>query len=81
MSAKLKLMGVDVASFGIYQGHPQWNAAKSFSYFDPFKQVYKNLLFDANGKRLLGGMLVGDTSDYGTHFTILLLLAILFDSH
>lgn len=65
LSAKLKLMGVDVAAFGIYNGHPQWESAKHFSYFDPFKQVYKNLLFDSAGKKLLGGMLVGDTSDYG----------------
>ena len=64
LSAKLKLMGVDVASFGIYKGHPLWETAKGFSYFDPFKKVYKNLLFSASGKRLLGGMLVGDTTDY-----------------
>lgn len=65
LSAKLKLMGVDVASFGIYEGHPDWDGAKPFSYYDPFKKVYKNLLFNPSGTRLLGGMLVGDTSDYG----------------
>eukprot|EP01051_Picozoa_sp_SAG22_P003112 SAG22_NODE_147_length_17533_cov_46.384536_11_plen_545_part_00 len=64
LSAKLKLMGVDVASFGIYEGHPLYAAAIPFAYHDPFKGVYKKLLFSADGKRLLGGMLVGDTSDY-----------------
>lgn len=65
LSAKLKLMGVDVASFGIYEGHPLYAAAAPFSYYDPFKGIYKKLLFSADGKKLLGGMLVGDTSEYG----------------
>ena len=54
-----------MASFGIYQGHPEWDSAKPFSYYDPFKQVYKNLLGLIHLGKLLGGMLVGDTSDYG----------------
>ena len=37
LSCKLKLMGVDVASFGIYDGHPLWKDALPFSYYDPFK--------------------------------------------
>eukprot|EP01052_Picozoa_sp_SAG31_P002502 SAG31_NODE_89_length_26711_cov_24.949459_4_plen_243_part_00 len=64
-SAKLKLMGVDVASFGIYEGHQLFATAVPFSYYDPFKGVYKKLLFSSEGNKLLGGMLVGDTSDYG----------------
>ena len=31
---------------------------------DPFSGVYKKLLFDREGKRLLGGVLIGDASDY-----------------
>lgn len=31
---------------------------------DPFTGVYKKLLFSADGKRLVGGVLVGDASDY-----------------
>ena len=36
------------------------------TYEDPFAGVYKQLFFDHAGKHLLGGILVGDTSDYGT---------------
>ncbi|EPQ53160.1 nitrite reductase [Gloeophyllum trabeum ATCC 11539] len=34
------------------------------SYRDPFSFVYKKYIFSADGKYLLGGMMVGDTSDY-----------------
>jgi nitrite reductase (NADH) large subunit len=63
MSTKLKLMGVDVASFG--NCFADENSAKAISYEDPFKGNYKKLLFSLDGTRLLGGMLVGDASDYG----------------
>ncbi len=33
---------------------------------DPFRGVYKKLLFSPDGTRLLGGILVGDAADYGT---------------
>ncbi len=33
---------------------------------DPFAGVYKKLLFNREGTRLLGGILVGDAGDYGT---------------
>src|SRR5207248_3775336 len=63
ISTKLKLMGVDVASFG------NWFAdeatAKAITFHDPFKGVYKKLLFSLDGARLLGGILVGDASEYG----------------
>ncbi|MDA0578736.1 MAG: nitrite reductase large subunit NirB, partial [Verrucomicrobia bacterium] len=62
LSAKLKLMGVDVASFGDYEAsQPQ---AVPLVYQDPFAGIYKKLIFDAPGQRLLGGMLVGDAADY-----------------
>ncbi|MFO1003604.1 MAG: hypothetical protein U0936_24990 [Planctomycetaceae bacterium] len=33
---------------------------------DAFAGVYRKLLFTMDGKRLLGGILVGDASDYMT---------------
>ena len=62
LSTKLKLMGVDVASFGVYEAGPE--QAGSLTYEDPYSGVYKKLLFSLDGKRLLGGMLVGDASEY-----------------
>lgn len=64
LSTKLKLMGVDVASFGDYEAGPQ--DSKHLTFEDPFKGVYKKLLFSPDGKQLLGGILVGDAADYGT---------------
>ncbi len=63
LSTKLKLMGVDVASFGDYEAGPDIAAPLVFE--DPFAGVYKKLLFDHAGQRLLGGVLVGDAADYG----------------
>jgi NAD(P)H-dependent nitrite reductase large subunit/NAD(P)H-dependent nitrite reductase small subunit len=64
LSTKLKLMGVDVASFGDYEAKPE--KATPLVYEDPFRGYYKKLLFSHEGTRLLGGILVGDASDYGT---------------
>ena len=64
LSTKLKLMGVDVASFGDYEATP--DRARPLTYDDPFAGVYKKLLFSPDGKRLLGGVLVGDAGDYAT---------------
>ncbi|MFV0445284.1 MAG: nitrite reductase large subunit NirB, partial [Planctomycetaceae bacterium] len=64
LSTKLKLMGVDVASFGDYEA--QADRATPLAFEDPFLGEYKKLLFSKDGKRLLGGVLVGDASDYGT---------------
>ena len=64
LSTKLKLMGVDVASFGDYELPAE--KATPLTYEDPFSGVYKKLFFDLEGKRLLGGILVGDASDFGT---------------
>ena len=63
LSTKLKLMGVDVASFGDYEAGPE--TAQPLTWEDPFDGVYKKLLFSPDGERLLGGILVGDASDYG----------------
>ena len=64
MSTKLKLMGVDVASFG--NCFADEKTAKPITYEDPFKGSYKKLLFNHDGSQLLGGILVGDASEYGT---------------
>ncbi len=64
LSTKLKLMGVDVASFGAYEAPP--DQAQPLTLEDPFGGVYKKLLFSRDGERLLGGVLVGDASDYAT---------------
>ncbi|RYO93326.1 hypothetical protein DL763_004425 [Monosporascus cannonballus] len=93
LSTKLKLLGVDVASFGdffadrdgpsslppkaarkkkggdqsavktVIKGPPP-PPVKALTYKDPFAQVYKKYLFTTDGKYLLGGMMIGDTSDY-----------------
>src|SRR5207253_9483672 len=58
MSTKLKLMGVDVASFG--DCFADEKKAKAITYEDPFKGSYKKLVFSLDGTHLLGGILVGD---------------------
>ncbi|UCV16068.1 nitrite reductase large subunit NirB [Quatrionicoccus australiensis] len=64
MSTKLKLMGVDVASIGDAQGKTP--GCRSFRYADECKQVYKKIVVSADGKRLLGAVLVGNADEYGT---------------
>jgi nitrite reductase (NADH) large subunit len=62
MSTKLKLLGVDVASFGDAFGAAA--GAKVVSLFDTASGVYKKVVLSEDKKRLLGGMLVGDASAY-----------------
>lgn len=38
----------------------------SMTWNDPFNKAYKKLFFNKAGTRLLGGILVGDASDYTT---------------
>jgi nitrite reductase (NADH) large subunit len=64
MSTKLKLMGVDVASFG--NPFADEKGAKPIAFEDPFQGVYKKLVLNPEGTHLLGGILVGDASQYGT---------------
>lgn len=64
MSTKLKLMGVDVASFGQVELPADKGVPLTFE--DPFNGKYKKLIVSPDGKLLLGGILVGDASDYGT---------------
>jgi len=63
-STKLKLLGVDVASFGDAFGSAGDTVDLVFS--DAVSGVYKKLVVDADGSRLRGGILVGDASAYGT---------------
>jgi nitrite reductase (NADH) large subunit len=63
MSTKLKLMGVDVASFGDAFG--QTSGARDLTILDTRAGTYKKLVISADGKRALGGILIGDASSYG----------------
>ena len=49
--------------FGQYELGP--DPAQPLSFEDPFAGLYKKLFFSHDGQRLLGGILVGDASDYG----------------
>ena len=62
MSTKLKLIGVDVASFG--EPFTNGNEARSVVFEDTMKGVYKRINISADGKHLLGGILVGDAGQY-----------------
>lgn len=62
LSTKLKLMGVDVASFGEIDGHE--NDIQSLVYEDPFDGVYRKLFFSSDATKLVGGILVGGVSDF-----------------
>ena len=62
MSTKLKLIGVDVASFG--DPFIDGNDAKCIVYNDTLSGTYKRINISNDGKYLLGGSLVGDTEEY-----------------
>jgi len=61
-STKLKLLGVDVASFG--DALATTPGALELVYADPVAGVYKKLVVTDDASRLLGGILVGDASAY-----------------
>ena len=61
-STKLKLLGVDVASFGDAFGATE--GALDIVYADPVAGVYKKLVLSDDARTLLGGILVGDASAY-----------------
>ncbi|MGH8648348.1 MAG: nitrite reductase large subunit NirB, partial [Burkholderiales bacterium] len=64
MSTKLKLMGVDVASIGDALGTTP--GALDYVYTDPVAGVYKKLVVAAGSRSLLGAIVVGEASEYGT---------------
>ena len=63
MSTKLKLLGVDVASFG--DNFARTPGAKELVFNNAINGTYKKLVLSADGKLLLGGILIGDASAYG----------------
>jgi len=70
MSTKLKLLGVDVASYGA----PFMPVEKGYSiiYENKTKNLYKRINISHDGKKLLGGILIGDASDYNLFHQIYL---------
>jgi len=62
MSTKLKLLGVDVGSFGDAFGVTP--GSRVISVFDGASSVYKKLVVSADKTKLLGGVLIGDASAY-----------------
>ena len=64
LSTKLKLMGVDVASFG--DAHARTPGALSVVLHDPVRRAYGKLVVSDDATTLLGGILVGDAGRYPT---------------
>ncbi|MBV9060564.1 MAG: nitrite reductase large subunit [Pseudonocardiales bacterium] len=63
-STKLKLLGVDVASFG--DAHAKVEGALEVIHNDPVAGRYAKLVVSDDARTLLGGVLVGDAELYGT---------------
>lgn len=63
MSTKLKLLGVDVASFGDAMGATE--NCLEVAVNDAVGRTYAKLVLSDDAKTLLGGVLVGDASSYG----------------
>jgi nitrite reductase (NADH) large subunit len=59
-STKLKLLGVDVASFGATEG------PLDVTFTDPATRVYAKLVLSDDAQTLLGGVLVGDAGPYAS---------------
>ncbi len=62
LSTKLKLIGIEVASFGDAFGVTE--GAKSITFHNIPNGIYKKIFVSEDSKYLLGGILVGDTADY-----------------
>jgi nitrite reductase (NADH) large subunit len=62
MSTKLKLVGTDVASFG--DPFISTEKVRTILFEDRVNGIYKRLNISADGKYLLGGILVGEASRY-----------------
>ena len=61
-ATKLKLSGVDVASFG--DGFARTEHSLEIVYADPARGVYQKIVTTDDAKTLLGGIFVGDASPY-----------------
>ncbi|MEB6224999.1 nitrite reductase large subunit NirB [Pantoea anthophila] len=70
MSTKLKLLGVEVASFG--DAHGRTPGSQHYYWSDGPKGIYKKIVVSADNTRLLGGVLVGDSSEYTTLLQMML---------
>lgn len=68
MSTQLKLIGVEVASFG--DPFIENETVTAIVYENKFNGIYKRINVTKDGKTLLGGILVGDSSDYNALFQI-----------
>ncbi len=68
MSTQLKLIGTEVASFG--DALSENESIDTIIYKNKRKGVYKRINISEDGSKLLGGILVGDSSDYNTLFQI-----------
>ena len=68
MSTQLKLIGVEVASFG--DPFIENENVTAIVYENKFNGIYKRINVTKDGKTLLGGILVGDSSDYNALFQI-----------
>ena len=64
LSTKLKLLGCDVASFGVNQPKADDKDVTEIVWNDPLASVYRKLIFNKAGTKLRGGILVGDAGDY-----------------
>ncbi|HYQ59184.1 MAG TPA: nitrite reductase large subunit NirB [Draconibacterium sp.] len=62
LSSKLKLIGTDVASFG--DALLQDESVKTIVYENKARGIYKRLNLTADGKYLVGGILVGEAEEY-----------------
>lgn len=62
MSTKLKLLGVDVGSIG--DAHGATPGSRSYRFIDEATDTYRRMVVSADGKHLLGAVLVGDNSYY-----------------
>ncbi|MEW2381214.1 nitrite reductase large subunit NirB [Micromonospora sp. NPDC047707] len=63
-ATKLKLLGVDVASFG--DAHGTTEGCLDVTFTDPATRVYAKLVLSDDASTLLGGVLVGDAGAYPT---------------
>ena len=68
MSTQLKLIGVEVASFG--DPFIEHQEGTPIVYENKLSGIYKRINISKDGKSLIGGILVGDSSDYNTLFQI-----------
>jgi len=64
MSTKLKLLGVDVGSIG--DAHGRTPGSLSFLFSDERVACYTRRVTSADGRQLLGAVMVGDCGDYDT---------------